>query len=338
MNLPSDARPAFATLLLALAGSAAWAACTGVTDDADGGAKGGAAGGQAGPSGGAAAAAGQSSGSDSGSGAAGAGEGGLGEGLPCEVQAFLQASCTSCHTTPLAGNAPMPLTSYAELVAASPSGASFADRALARVKAGTMPPGTALPAAQYEAFEAWVNAGAPAGACEGGGGDDPLNAAPICTSGVSVPRCDGEDEADARFLSPLPKEAGCELGENMNPGRACVSCHEQTIEDAPPLWFGGTVYPTGHEPELCQGGPPGSEAATVVITDANDAEFRRSVNASGNFLLRRSEVASFAFPLRAKVVYQGRERAMATPQMIGDCNACHTQQGDNGAPGRITLP
>ncbi|MCU0687178.1 MAG: hypothetical protein MUF34_33860, partial [Polyangiaceae bacterium] len=288
---------------------------------------------------------------------------------PCEVQAFLQASCTACHTTPLAGNAPMPLTSYAELVAASPSGASFADRALARVKAGTMPPGTALPTAQYEAFEAWVNAGAPTGACEGGGGDDPLNAAPICTSGVSVLRCDGEDEAearflsplpkeagcelgenmnpgracvscheDARFLSPLPKEAGCELGENMNPGRACVSCHEQTIEDAPPLWFGGTVYPTGHEPELCQGGPPGSEAATVVITDANDAEFRRSVNASGNFLLRRSEVASFAFPLRAKVVYQGRERAMATPQMIGDCNACHTQQGDNGAPGRITLP
>jgi predicted CXXCH cytochrome family protein len=29
---------------------------------------------------------------------------------------------------------------------------------------------------------------------------------------------------------------------------------------------------------------------------------------------------------------------MMTPQETGDCNSCHTEQGRNGAPGRILLP
>ena len=43
-------------------------------------------------------------------------------------------------------------------------------------------------------------------------------------------------------------------------------------------------------------------------------------------------------PFKAKVTYMGRERAMAATQTSGDCNACHTQNGANSAPGRILLP
>ncbi|MGD0679831.1 MAG: hypothetical protein ABSC94_30975 [Polyangiaceae bacterium] len=42
--------------------------------------------------------------------------------------------------------------------------------------------------------------------------------------------------------------------------------------------------------------------------------------------------------LTATITYNGKTAAMTTPQMTGDCNSCHTEQGANGAPGRIVLP
>jgi hypothetical protein len=100
------------------------------------------------------------------------------------------------------------------------------------------------------------------------------------------------------------------------------------------------MYPTGHEPDNCVGGAITSQA-TVVIIDANGQEvLRLTPNAVGNF----TSTTSVFKPYTAKVVYQGRERVMTTPQQSGDCNACHTQTGTNTAdptnlaPGRITLP
>jgi hypothetical protein len=43
-------------------------------------------------------------------------------------------------------------------------------------------------------------------------------------------------------------------------------------------------------------------------------------------------------PYTAKVIVDGLERAMVTPQVSGDCNACHTEAGANGAPGRVRTP
>jgi mono/diheme cytochrome c family protein len=43
-------------------------------------------------------------------------------------------------------------------------------------------------------------------------------------------------------------------------------------------------------------------------------------------------------PFTAKVVVGGKERVMVGPQTLGDCNACHTQNGLQGAPGRIIVP
>lgn len=54
----------------------------------------------------------------------------------------------------------------------------------------------------------------------------------------------------------------------------------------------------------------------------------------GNFHTQERVV----FPIHAKVVMDERERPMGPAQTTGDCNGCHTQQGANGAPGRIMQP
>jgi hypothetical protein len=122
----------------------------------------------------------------------------------------------------------------------------------------------------------------------------------------------------------------------MNPGRACISCHRRE-EGRDIVRIGGTVYPTVREPDLCLGVDGEARPTEVVITDATGQVLRLPVGPTGNFSLRTSG-ARIEFPIRAKVVHEGRERAMGTPQTSGDCNGCHTETGANGAPGRIYLP
>ena len=118
---------------------------------------------------------------------------------------------------------------------------------------------------------------------------------------------------------------------DMNPGRACITCH--STMNGPSLTIAGTVYPTAHEPDLCNGAN-GSNGARVVITGADGATLTLTPGTSGNFNSR----TAVKTPFRAKVTYMGRERAMAATQTSGDCNSCHTQTGANSAPGRILLP
>jgi hypothetical protein len=139
---------------------------------------------------------------------------------------------------------------------------------------------------------------------------DPLNAAPTCTSNAFW--------TGGNHESPL-----------MHPGVACIACHATNFE-APPFTAAGTVYPTGHEPDNCNG----AKAVTVVLTDAHGAVYQLSANAAGSF----STNAPLAFPIQAKVVANGRERAMSAAVMTGDCNSCHTQSGANQAPGRVVVP
>jgi hypothetical protein len=94
----------------------------------------------------------------------------------------------------------------------------------------------------------------------------------------------------------------------------------------------GTVYPTAHEPIDCNG--TSVSGATVVVTDAANRVITMNVNAVGNFYTQ----TQLALPFHAKVVYQGRERAMSAAQTSGDCNGCHTESGAMSAPGRIMLP
>ena len=205
--------------------------------------------------------------------------------LPCDVAETLAARCWTCHGTPPAG----PRATEAEIAA----------------------------------LEAWIAAGAPAGACDA---RDPFDTPVQCTSTRTW-----SDDADE--------------GPEMHPGRACITCHSME-RDGPDLWLGGTVYPSAHEPDDCLGASGGD--TIVEITDADGRVFELVPNASGNFLLEDEAEANedyvapfttnFRYPYRARVLHDGRERAMATPQTSGDCNACHTVEGANGAPGRILLP
>jgi hypothetical protein len=252
-------------------------------------------------------------------------------GLPCDVQSVYQTHCTTCHAATPVNGAPMPLVTRANLMASSfvDTSMTFAQRTVVRMQSTSAPmppaPGTRATAAEVQTVNTWISAGYPAGTCTvggvggaggaggSGGTADPLGAAARCTSGTTW--------TGGNNGNPM-----------MNPGRACISCHAGE-EDAPRFTIAGTLYPTGHEPNLCNG-VNGTTGARVVIVDAANRTVTLTPNAAGNFMYTGAITA----PYHAKVTYQGRERIMPVAQTSGDCNSCHTQTGTNGAPGRITLP
>jgi hypothetical protein len=168
------------------------------------------------------------------------------------------------------------------------------------------PIGNASPDASSASSDA--SAGSGTGSDPGSAADDPLDAAPTCTSGTYYTAGAG---------SPT-----------MHPGDACIACHAQQNGEAPTFTIAGTVYPTGHEPDDCDGL---SGTAQVIVTDSAGAVYTLTPNSAGNFYT----TVAVAFPITAQVVESGSQRDMTTAQTDGDCNGCHTQSGSNGAPGRI---
>jgi mono/diheme cytochrome c family protein len=246
-----------------------------------------------------------------------------GEGLPCEVEALLLRNCRSCHGANPSG--PMSLLTLQQLRAPSVSEPATTAGALSvrrmRLATAPMPPGGALPASEVDVLSSWVANGMPAATCSSpvDAGVDPFAAAPVCTSGT---------------YWVLASDEGSQF---MNPGRACLGCHQaENLRDGrekAPEGIVGTVYPTAHEPTLCNGLPGG---AVVVLTGADGAEFRLPVNSVGNFWQYSNPF--LVKPYRARVETAAGVRRMGAAQTSGDCNSCHTQAGVNGAPGRILAP
>jgi hypothetical protein len=245
--------------------------------------------------------------------------------LPCDVQTLLASRCDSCHGATPSGGAPRSLVSYANLTSPDPSNPSLteAQMALQRMQSSTspMPPSPASPAtsAEVATLQNWINAGYPSGSCSGDAGvpvNDPLNAAPTCTSKTTWTR-------------------GTNGSSSMEPGQACIGCHARSGGEAPTFAIAGTLYPTGHEPDNCNGASGSTTGAKVVVTGSNGSSVSLTPNGAGNFY----SSSSLPGPYKAKVVNAaGVERVMSGTASTGDCNSCHTQNGANGAPGRITLP
>ena len=336
------------------------AACQGVIDGVGSGDPGGGTGtgGFGGPTGTGGFSSGGSTGGVTGSVDAGSGGNGNGNGngggtggstggncsagaLPAAVQAMLNNTCITCHGHPPAQGVPASLTNFAELTAKSASDPSKtnAQLALARLQdnAKPMPPAplSRASASDIAALQSWISAGMQGGSCPDGGVGkdagtdgsgatdtgmviDPFSLAPICTSKRSW-------------------TGGNRGNQQMNPGLACIACHSKG--DGPGFAIAGTLYPTGHEPDLCNG-VSGTTGAQVVIVGANGQQVTLTPNAAGNFDYQ----GTISKPYKAKVVYMGRERAMITAQTSGDCNSCHTQNGTMlagttmKAPGRIVTP
>lgn len=245
-------------------------------------------------------------------------------GLPCEVSFLLVQYCRGCHSSPPIAGANTSLMTYEDLLAPMPNdpATTIAEDSLARMKdaAQPMPPGGLLDAAAVAPFEAWVNAGMPSQACNSDGNlppetQNPYDVPAVCTSGDYW-------------------NQGTESDPDMLPGRACIACHSQPGGDSGPRFlFSGTVYPTAHEPDDCAG----IGAAVIEVTDADGVVRTATARASGNFYMN-GDPATLATPITARVLYQGKVLPMVTAVDTGDCNTCHTQEGKEGAPGRIILP
>jgi hypothetical protein len=278
-------------------------------------------------------------------------------GLPANVVSMLASACTSCHSSPPINGAVMPLVTYADLIAPSVSNPSETVGALCVTRmqstAAPMPPaGNPAPSVSAAAaFDSWVSAGMPQAPCgttgasgstgasgtsgssgvsgsSGTSGSSGVSGASGSMSGASGTST-GSTGADASVTSaPVCTSkmmAPATFGPTMEPGDPCVTCHN--------TFLAGTVYPTAHEPNGCDG--VNVSNATVQVTDAKGIVTSIAINNVGNFYTNGSALTP---PVQVEVVYNGTTRSMATPLTIGDCNSCHTEQGDNGAPGRIMLP
>lgn len=124
----------------------------------------------------------------------------------------------------------------------------------------------------------------------------------------------------------------------MNPGLACRACHLGSAPDKA-YYFAGTVFPGMHEANLCDSRPPAGVVVEIIDANGNLALTLPVSQASGNFHSALLVTApAFPLPYTARVVNGTRTSTMTAPQTDGDCNACHTEQGTGGAPGRVVLP
>lgn len=261
--------------------------------------------------------------------------------LPCDVADLVSKKCSSCHGPQLMLGAPQKLVTLADFTAMSPfePGKTHAQRSLTRMKDPSLPmPPVYAPqptAAELAAFEAWVNAGTPAGACEVDpdaglgfdGGLPPLT----CVTGV---------------FAPQPTRLAPAGGDDMAPGFACSACHRGEnfqgqnprgeLGMTPPFDMGGTVYANPNEKDLCISSVGDAGIVVEILDDAGTVRLTAPVNIAGNFYLPLD--AGMPSPYTARVRRGGATRSMTTPQVEGDCNVCHTEYGREGAPGRIIAP
>jgi len=244
-------------------------------------------------------------------------------GLPCDVAAILATSCASCHGDKLKGGAPNRMMTHADLTSLSRTdGArSVAEVTMARLEdaADPMPPDGQLPAKDIKIIADWIAAGMPEGSCD-----------------AAVDGAATVSEYDTPVVCSSKKHwtSGDEESSLMHPGVACIDCHDRE-DDAPSFIAAGTVYRTAHEPDDCNG--IAGSGTKVVITDADGKVFTQSVNGAGNFYFETKK-NKMALPYRAKIVTGTKTRIMKDAVTTGDCNACHTEKGDESAPGRVMAP
>lgn len=240
--------------------------------------------------------------------------------VPCDVAQVISANCLACH----GGTTNPSLLTRADFLEASAfPGQTVGERCSSRMHSMTapMPPsGSPVPSPNdIAAFDLWLARGMPEGTCEVGAPVDAgvTNTATTCSSNVYW------------LLGTLKSP-------DMNPGTACKTCH-LFFATFKTYAFMGTVYPQAHERDLCAAYPTGEVKVEIVDKAGKVALTLKPSQLSGNFS-SGSIFNPVAMPYTARVVSPNGVREMRTPQTNGDCNACHTATGANGAAGRITWP
>jgi hypothetical protein len=261
-------------------------------------------------------------------------------GLPCEIADFLTNHCIDCHGVHPDDGVPNQLLTYANLAAPSASDPSKSNAALAvermRSTKRPMPPDAPLDADQIAVFANWVSAGMSKGTCavqapDGGTDDSDSGDSSDAGADTALEASPDERGADAASDASTVCTSGTFWADQspasalMNPGEACIACHSKT--GGPPYVLAGTVYPTLHEPDDCNG----ATNVSVLIIDATGTTHTIPVNAAGNF----TRVTTLPMPYRAMIVRGSSVSQMNTPQTDGDCNGCHS---GSSALGRVLAP
>ncbi len=109
----------------------------------------------------------------------------------------------------------------------------------------------------------------------------------------------------------------------MNPGKACVSCHDGGR--APAFAVAGTVYAT------VGAFGSGLEGAAIEVVDATGTSVSLRSNAVGNFYTR----AALVPPLQISIS-SGAASASMPDAPSGNCNSCHHPH--EGGVGRLHVP
>ena len=139
--------------------------------------------------------------------------------------------------------------------------------------------------------------------------------------------------ADATCVSSGQRwNGGNEGSPEMNPGKACITCHTSGGE-GPKYAVAGTVYSDGSDTDGCNG-VAGVSVELIPVGPGNPVTL--TTNSAGNFFASANQM--FAGKYTARVIQNGKARVMTTPQTNGDCNSCHTLDGSGGAPGRVMTP
>lgn len=290
------------------------------------------------------------------------------EPTACDIAAFVtDVHCVGCHgggTEPLLtvdglkATVGAPSVRYdGVLVVAGDPDASLLYRKIHGPGAGEgaqMPIGEVLDAALQDAVARWIAGGAVTD-CEPGEPGEPIDpgiepggpvvvgAAPVGFADSAPSFAAGASCSTGQWWQHAGDEEQSFL---MHPGRACIDCHAADGDpDAPRFLFAGTVMGDLRDEDDCRGVP----GVTVEILDQDDVvTASATTNAAGNFGLCGAGGGTEDFtcalapptsPFRVRLSWEGRTREMLTHQdAVGDCMACHTAQGDNGAPGRVVAP
>jgi hypothetical protein len=253
---------------------------------------------------------GSTNGSAGDSGVPDAGKGDAGS-LPCDVSALVDRYCAECHQEPPKNFAPFAISDYPQTVANAP-------RMLIRMRQGSMPPDGVKPTArEIDAFALWIDAGFPrTGTCtDFDAGVVDAGAPTTCAS------------------NNLYNMGAEPPGELMNPGLSCPTCHLSSGLFYVGFSHAGTVMPGLHEKDRCKSPAPDGGIVELLEADGG-AIFTFRPNASGNFFTLDAGHSPFI----ARISANGATRSSVSLHTSGDCNSCHTEQGANGASGRLTWP
>ena len=266
---------------------------------------------------------------------AGGGTGSQLTGLPCDVATVVAARCASCHGQTPTGGAPITLLSRDDFMKASAVDPqqSYGQRSVTRMQATSamMPPSVSAPQSAIDAMTTWVAAGMPAGPCDSVAAGKIWPPDHTCLSGGT---------------KPMPTPSDAHGSSTMAPGLACIACHSGTnfnnqnpgglSEFGEIHTFMGTVFAAPHEKDLCTPSLPVTGKVQILAADSDTVLLQMSYGTSGNFY---GNLSSRPATWRARVITSnGATRTMAGPQSDGDCNTCHTVDGEQNAPGRIYLP